>query len=277
MKYEHEERCVIHVVFHRRRLPMARTRAFLLFIAVLLALSGCKAFFDFNAFSSLDKAGVPNPSRYQGADGLANLQSDLESKAIVDALRSDFTTSQQIKANLVTDYTLTLPPPPYNSNQQTAAILYSDLSLASTYGDDLVNNVAALLVNPPGNIASILQSIIPPQVSSDPTKFANMVQGLIDAYNMYKNLGNSTPISAPGMNLGDVAQKAAVAYLMYEVDQAVVGAVAPGTAVAEMFKLTNNQPNTIPPGLSTSLANPLNPLPVWLKNIFDAAGAPYPA
>ena len=142
---------------------MARTRAFLLFIAVLLALTGCKAFFDFNAFSSLDKAGVPNPSRYQGSGGLANLQDDLQSHAIMDALSGDPATVAIILGHLQADYHVTTLDPS-NSTEQTAAILYSDLALQTTSGDKLVNNVADLLANPPGNIGSILQSIVPDEV-----------------------------------------------------------------------------------------------------------------
>ena len=67
---------------------MARTRAFVLFVAVLLVLSGCKAFFKLNAFSSLDKAAVRS-EQVPGFGGLVNLQSDLKSQAIVNALKGD--------------------------------------------------------------------------------------------------------------------------------------------------------------------------------------------
>jgi len=257
---------------------MARTRAFALFVAVVLALAGCSAFFDFNAFSSLDKAAVPDPSRYQGAGGLGNLQADLASPSVVEALKSSPATVSAILTNLDADYHVTTTPPT-NSTEQIAAILYSDLALKSTSGDELVNNVADLLVNPPGNIASVLQSIVPADVAADPAKFLSMVNGLLAANVVYQNLGASLdPASPPpGMNMGDVAQKAAVAYLMERVDAAVASDVNPLNEVDEMFKMVNNQPNAISPGLSTTPANPLNPLPGWLANIFDAAGAPYPA
>jgi hypothetical protein len=77
--------------------------------------------------------------------------------------------------------------------------------------------------------------------------------------------------------MGDVAQKAAVAYLMQKVFDRV-HLVDAGTEIAEMFALVNNQANNIA-NLNTIPADPLNPLSAvpWLKNIFDAAGAPYPA
>jgi hypothetical protein len=264
---------------------MARTRAFVLFVAVLLVLSGCSAFFDFNAFSSLDKPAAPDRSRYQGLNGLSNLQTDLASPSIVKTLKNDSTLTQNILLDLLNDPTHDLTgSPPWNSAQQTAAALYGDLALKSTSGDELVNNiVAAVLTQAPGNIKGILQSIVPSDVIADQTgaKFANMIAGLFNANIVYQKLGASIPPTPPGMNMGDVAQKAAVAYLMFKVEDAVANDPAitagPYDPVAEMFLLVNNQPNHIPSGLGTTPANPLKPLPGWLKNIFDAAGAPYPA
>ena len=267
---------------------MARTRAFVLFVAVLLVLSGCKAFFDFNAFSSLDKAAVPNPSRYQGSGGLANLQKDLQSQAIVSALKGDLTTVGTILGNLNTDYgVLTPPPPPKTPDQQAAGILYADLALKSTSGDIVVNNiVGTLMTNPQGNLQTMLQSIVPPVVAADMGKFTNMVNGLLKADSAYQVLGASiTDVNGngkidpgdapPGMNMGDTAQKAAVAYLM----QTIFNTVTPldtGTEIAAMFALLNNQPNNL---TLLNVADPFNPMSAvpWLKNIFDSAGAPYPA
>jgi hypothetical protein len=255
---------------------MARTRTLVLFVAALLALSGCQAFFDFNAFSSLDKASVPNPSRYQGAGGLANLQADLGSTSIVNALKGDPATVATILANLNTSYnvtgTLTTP------DQQTAAILYSDLALQSTSGDVLVNNiVASVLTTTTGNLGTILQSVVPPDVAADINKFTAMVNGLRStAEPAYMSLGYSLPTygAPPGMNMGDVTQKATVSYLMVEVFNAVT-LVDPGTEIAQMFALVNNQPNNIA-NVQTSPADPFNPMPPWLNNIYTVSGAPLP-
>lgn len=78
------------------------------------------------------------------------------------------------------------------------------------------------------------------------------------------------------MNMGDIAQKAAVAYLIWAVVGAITPSVVPTTddAIHEMFLLVNDDPsNQIS---SVTVADPLNPLNPPLKNIFDAAGAPYP-
>jgi len=257
---------------------MARTRAFALFVAVVLTLAGCSAFFDFNAFSSLDKAAAPDPSRYQGLSGLVNLQNDLASKSVVKALKGDYALSQQILTNLMNDpsYPLT-GSPPWSPAQQTAAILYSSLALQCTSGDQLVNNIiGAVMTSVPTDIKSILRSIIPADVMADQsgTSFLYMVNGLLQAKAMYQKLGASIPPDPVGMNMGDVAQKAAVALLMDTVDQAVIGAVGAVNAVPEMWLLVNDQPNSI---ASVPVSDPFSPLPAWLKNIFDAAGAPYPA
>jgi hypothetical protein len=264
---------------------MARTRTFALFVAVVLTLAGCSAFFEFNAFSSLDKAAVPDPSRYQGSGGLANLQADLASPSVVNALKSSPSTVATILANLDNAYGVTTGPLT-TPDQQTAAILYADLALKSTSGDALVNNiVATVMTQTTGNLQSVLSSIVPADVAADPAKFAAMVNGLLAANIAYDKLGQSLASlpAPPGMNMGDTAQKAAVAWLMYCVDVSVVGAgFAPPSDVDEMFKLVNNQANSIG-GLSTTPANPFSPMsgagltPPSLQRIFDAAGAPYPA
>ncbi len=281
----------MHTVFHRmKRSPMVRIRTFTLLAVVLSTVAGCDAFFGFNAFSSLDKPAVPDPSRYQGASGLANLQADLSSPAVVDALKSSPSTVATILTNLNTDNGNFLATPPSTASGQIAAILYSDLALKATSGDVLVNNiVAAVMTTTTGNLQSVLSSIIPADVAADPVKFASMVNGLLAANVAYDSLGQSLAVlAAPaGMNMGDTAQKAAVAWLMYCVDQAVVGAgYSPPADTDQLYLLMNNKPNGIG-SLSTVPANPFDPTgtgiagaglhPPSLKRIFDAAGAPYPA
>jgi hypothetical protein len=274
---EHDD---IHRVFHWPRLPMARIKTFALYIALLSALSGCSAFFDFNAFSGVDKAAAPDPSRYQGPAGLANLQNDLNSPSIVDALKGSPSTVAAILANLNGAYNVT-GANPTTPDAQTAAILYADLALKSTSGDILVNNIAATVVNnPSGNLQSMLASIVPPDVAGDITKFTAMVDNLLTAEGVYIHLGNAlVPASPPpGMNMGDTAQKAAVSLLMVTILSAVENTPAPGTytqpqAIGQLFALMNIQTNTIS---NISITDPFSPMPPWLKNIFDAAGAPYP-
>lgn len=78
------------------------------------------------------------------------------------------------------------------------------------------------------------------------------------------------------MTMGDIAQKAAVAYLVWAVVDAIESQTAfttPQEAIAQMYLLTSNQANGIG---AVSVSDPLSPLGAPLKNIFDAAGAPYP-
>lgn len=53
-------------------------------------LAGCSAFFDFNAFKTLDEPPAPSLSDHQGgSSGLAKLAADLGSPAAVDKLKAD--------------------------------------------------------------------------------------------------------------------------------------------------------------------------------------------
>lgn len=255
-----------------------KTTALLVFPLFLLA--GCSAFFGFNAFASLDNPAPPKLSDYQGgSSGLARLASDLSSPAVVALLKADPATTQALELYLDTTYNVTAGPLT-TPDQQNAAVLYGDLYLKTSSGDQLVNNIVASVITTTqtGNISSLVSSIIPAEVAGDETKFTAMVKGLLYANAAYLRFGASIPALGvpPGMNMGDVAQKAAVAYLM----QAIVDSITPSvvvttaSAIHEMFLLVNNDPTNQISG--TNVADPFNPLDVNLKLIFDAAGAPYP-
>ncbi len=82
------------------------------------------------------------------------------------------------------------------------------------------------------------------------------------------------------MNMGDVAQKAAVSLLMVTMVNAVeaAGPYTQAQATSQLFALINNQANTIS-GITISdpFANMKSSgTPAWLVHIFDSAGAPYP-
>ena len=246
----------------------------------LLMLAGCSAFFGFNAFSSLDKPAAPKLSDYQGgSSGLARLAGDLSSPAVVALLKADPATTQALEIYLDSTYgikagSFTTP------DQQNAAVLYGDLYLKTTSGDQLVNNIVASVITTTqsGYISSLLLSIIPADVSGDEMKFTAMVNALLSANVAYLNFGASIPSHGvpPGMNMGDVSQKAAVAYLMQAIVSSIPPADAPTTADAihQMFLLSNNDPSNLISGVGVT--DPFALLDVNLKHIFDAAGAPYP-
>jgi hypothetical protein len=253
---------------------LARLKVTALLLTPLLLVAGCSAFFGFNAFSSFDKPPAPKLSDYTGAGGLSKLAGDLTSKAVVAALAADPTTTQQLEAYLLGVYTGGGP------DAQQAAALYADVNLKTTLGEDLVNNVvAALMTNPPsGNIASILQSLLPPGATADQATFSAMVDGLLNAEAAYMVLGVSTPLPPPGVNMGDVAQKAAVSLMMKTVVHAVAldrGVLDTDPLVmVQMFLLATNQTNLIS---GVSVPDPFPANPPWLVNIFAAAGATYPS
>jgi hypothetical protein len=260
---------------------MARVKVAALLIVGAVFCAGCSFFFDFNAYASLDKPPTPTAADYEGAAGLQRLAADLESPAVVAQLAANPTTVDEIKAYLSTTY---LSTPLATADQQTAAVLYCDLTLKTTSGDDLVNNVVTTIMSTPqtGNIADLIKSIIPASVLADTTgaTFKAMVQGLLDASAVYEELGTdiATYGATPGLNLGDLAQKAAVAYTMRVIVDAVVSQGPPSTdaeAEDEMFKLVTGDPTNTVSGVTVS-SDPLNPLPGWLQNIFNAAGVPAP-
>jgi hypothetical protein len=137
--------------------------------------------------------------------------------------------------------------------------------------------------NPSGNIESLIKSVIPPDViadKTDDTAFIAMVDALLTAKVLYDSLGLSIHAigAPPGMNLGDVAQKAAVAFLMDAVVTELTGAHGYTVAQAEtqMFYLVTDQANAISGDTVTDPFNPVTPQNQNLQYIFDAAGAPYP-
>ena len=267
---------------------MARVRVTLL-IAVLLSLAGCSALLDFNAFKSLDTPPAPKASDYEGPGGLAKLSKDLSSAAVVDKLKADPTTTGQVETYLFTTYDIATFGDPLTAtpDQQTAAALYADLYLATTSGDHLVNNAVTALISMPSgsDIKTLISEIIPADVIHDQAAFEAMVDGLLKAKVAYEHLGASLALPGvppAGMNMGDVAQKAAVAYLMDAVVSAVEtgsGGITQTAAADQMYLLANDQPNTITTNVITVPAEPLKPsgTPIQeLSNIFAAAGMAYP-
>lgn len=258
---------------------MALSRVKACALAPFVLLAGCSAFFSFNAFKGLDKPTPPTASEFEGPGGLAKLASALNSPAIVALLTADTTTTEEIETYLSTTY---LSAPLTTADQQQAAALYADLNLETTSGNVLVNNIVSLVVSGGGGgqtIQQMLQGIVPANVASDPVAFSNMVDGLVAAAAAYQLLGASVPPAPPGMNMGDVAQKAAVAYLM----QSVVYQIGGGTANAsqQMFNLLNGQPNTVPTSPMDPFSTPVAPYTITnlnnIKDIFTAAGATMPS
>jgi hypothetical protein len=255
-------------------------------LASFLLLAGCDAFFGVNILKGLDKVPAPDPGQYDyataGDAGLKKLASDLGSKAIVSALIADPTTTATIETNLQTTYNDPTVPV---ADRQLAAALYCDVNLKTTSGQTFVNNVVDVVLSGTGSgqtIQQILQGIVPADVASDPVAFSAMVGGLVNAAAAYQLLGASlaAPAAAPpGVNMGDVAQKAAVAYMM----QSMIYEIGGGTANAtqQMYNLINNQANTVPSSPIDPFSTPIAPYDSTslqnIRNIFTVAGATMPS
>ena len=111
--------------------------------------------------------------------------------------------------------------------EQRFTTLSADIALKTTGGDELVNNVGSLMDDfgtiadsPEDSISSLLQSIVPEEMMSDPsdpTKFYDMLAGFQSAWTDYDQLGSNLDGDLPPeVNAGDVAQKALFAYVVNE-------------------------------------------------------------
>ena len=248
--------------------------------SLFVLLSGCSAFFETNLLKGLDPVSAPTASDFQGPGGLDKLAKDLSSPAIVAELKSDPAATASIAAYLQTYLSA---PPLTTPDQQQAAILYGDLCLKTTSGDQLVNNATTLALGGVGNnktVMEIMQNIVPPAVAADPVAFAAMVEGLLNANDTYVLFGASVPPAPVGMNMGDVAEKAAIAWMVrsvvntLETSLSLTDSAAGRSAVeGQMYALLNNHPNSIS---SVTVPDPYASPPAWLTNIFTAANTTLP-
>ncbi len=271
---------------------MSRMKALVLFITIAVVLSGCSAFFTFNAFSGFSTPPTPVAADYEGSGGLDKLQTDLASPAFVAALTGS-PVAGQIETYLYSQFSSGV----VSDDQKQAAILYADVYLQTTQGEALVNNVVSTLVNGvsgSSTIHDLLAAIIPTSALDDPTVFSTMVDALLQSWAAYNDLGagidrNSNGVLdagegvPPGTNMGDVAQKAGVAWSVQVIYNAISGASSgPYTAaqvVDQMYKLAKD-PTTADPPVQT-----LTPTPYTddgsagfrdLKILFLCAGIPMP-
>lgn len=247
--------------------------ASVVFLSFLLA--GCDAFFGVNILKGLDKVPAPNPSQYDyatsGDAGLKKLQTDLGSQAIINALTGDPSATATIESNLQTTYNDATVP---LADRQLAATLSGDVNLKTTGGSAVVNNALPVATSGTSGqtVKDILQQIVPANVASDPTAFAATVNAFLNACAAYAVLGGTVPPAPSGINMGDVAQKAAVAWTV----QYLVTQIGGGTqnAIDQMFSLLNNGPYSGPSTIDPFAGGTA---PGWLQNIFTAAGATMPS
>lgn len=279
---------------------MARVKSIALILLPLLLLGGCSALLDFNLFKALglDKTTAPKASDYQGAGGLDKLADDLSSAAVIEALKNDPAAKADLEAFLQGLITGGADTP----EEQQAALLFADLELKTTSGEEFVNNIVTALMTPIDTsvkVIDLLKTIIPADVAGDKAKFTAMFTGLLSANAMYFALGQGIDSDAggdgvvdpgkslpPGANAGDIAQKAGVAFLanaiVTKVDDAALPTPDVADAITQMYYLLYDQTNpgfTISPDLT--MPNPFStPGPAGLnavKALYNAAGMTLPA
>jgi len=271
---------------------MARVKSIALILLPLLLLGGCSALLDFNLFKALglDKTTAPKASDYQGAGGLDKLADDLSSAAVIEALKNDPAAKADLEAFLQGLITGGADTP----EEQQAALLFADLELKTTSGEEFVNNIVTALMTPIDTsvkVIDLLKTIIPADVAGDKAKFTAMFTGLLSANAMYFALGQGIDSDAggdgvvdpgkslpPGANAGDIAQKAGVAFLANAIVAAVDGAAAGGQteAIAQMYNLLYD-PTSLDPLVDPAMTMPdpfsaASPELNAVKALYNAAG-----
>lgn len=266
---------------------MGKLKLLALPLAAVLLLMGCSDFFSFNLFKDLDPVTPPDVSTYEGAEGLDQLAEDLTSPAIVDALTDDPEAIEAIEDMLLEDY---LNDGVSGPEDQQAAILYAELNLVTSSGDDLVNNIVDTVlegVSEGETVTDFLKEIVPPEVQGNPAAFDAMIKGLLDANDAYVLLGNSIvdqdqppdgKIDAgegvpPGVNMGDVAQKAIVAYMVATISTSL--GLTKETAGTQLYYLLYDPTNPELTIGDPSAPDPFALQPPHILNIFAAAGLPF--
>ncbi len=175
---------------------MSRVKALALAMALPLVLAGCAWMFEFNLFDALDNPPTPTAADYLGSSGLDRLDEDLDSPAVVDAITSTAGLVDTILSNIATEFLGGDPPTSCSGpDAPQAAILYADLALKTSEGEELVNNIAAVVldlqnqISGTSTVAEILAAIIPPEALASEATFTAMVEALLAANNVYLLLG----------------------------------------------------------------------------------------
>ncbi len=228
-----------------------RVLKFFLFALILVvSLSGCEELFEFNLFASLDAVDLPDAEtlkRMSEEEALDYLDEELESEAFVNALAED----QQALDDVET-YLNNHRGTANNDAEKRATILYADLQLKVSEGEELVNNALSLLL---GDLQDVnfsdvtevedylkahLADTVPPESLVSREAFDAMLSGFQAAWDAYAIFaasldGNPDTGEVPdSINMGDVAQKALVAYIINEAMDSLYVSQDPSTVLWDM-------------------------------------------
>jgi hypothetical protein len=212
---------------------MVRKPIFLLiFIMILFVFTGCKEFYTFNLFNGLDLVIMPSKEDLEANptdESIDYLEELIDSDSFLEEIEAnpeDLTGIQEYLEEVYTD------PEESEENQTSAAVMAAELELSVTGGAELVDNIWVVLpelenlndpaATPEENMQNILQSIIPESIITAPPEeqqplFMDMIAGLINAAEIYEELGNniiSDPAAGNENITGSVVMNAVVAGLL---------------------------------------------------------------
>lgn len=212
---------------------MKKAIAVLIPLILVSLLTGCAELFEFNLFKALDPIKMPDAAMLsemedeEGVSGVLDyLDSELGSPGFIEKLGEESDSYDAIE-----DYLIDHRGTSSTADEKRATILYADLNLKTTGGEELVNNSVSALVGGDFSTGSLdtvaevrtfllgfLPDVVPSSALSSQFAFDEMLQGFVAAYDAYEDFGNSLPSDVPEeINMGDVAQKTIVSYVISEV------------------------------------------------------------
>lgn len=271
---------------------MPRVRTLVLGVASMLVVTACAPMFEFNLFAGIDNPPAPSAADYTGAEGLDALAEDLDSPAVVEALAATPGLVQEILDSL-DDY-FTDGDGVAGDTDGQAAILYADLALKTTEGENFVDNIVDALLDgslvTASNIGALIRSIVPPEALASEETFTDMVAALLAVNDAYEALGtyvdgdddgSATNPLPPGTAPGDIVQKAVVAYTMrFLVDTVIADLPAADEAAASVQLFLEGTENTTDPRYDAagwaamSDVTPIGSPPNWLQALMGLAPLP---
>ncbi len=201
-------------------------------LLVTILVSGCAELFEFSLYGGLDPTPVPSAEDLKAqptSEALATLKEDFESPTLFDELEKEPEKKAELSAYLEEVWEDLDAEP---SEKQEAQLLYADLHLRTTGGDEFVNNVTAVAddlatmasgemfsgdaADIQEDVQGLFEALIPEDIAGEPEAIAELLDGLITANAAYEAFETSLEGAEPpaGTNMGEVAQSALVSFLV---------------------------------------------------------------
>ncbi len=255
---------------------MKKTIAVLIPLILVSLLTSCAELFEFNLFKALDPIKMPDAAMLsemedkEGVSGVLDyLEAELGSPSFIEKLEEEPGAYSAIE-----DYLFDHKGNSSTADEKRATILYADLNLKTTGGEELVNNSVSALIGGDFSTGSLdtaaevrafllgfLPEVMPASALSSQAAFDEMLQGFVAANAAYDDFGTALPGTIPDeINMGDLVQKAIVSYVIAE----AIGVYSN----AQLYKIAQGvDPGVDPTG---SIPDPFAAGPI--DNILTAAG-----